>query len=147
MATSLMSTLKLVTASRENKVSPVLQRRQKLIKKLDEQIELAKAQANGTAFTATKFKNVINAETGIMEYKQVPKRVRAWWWKNDAGKWNLVVRYGARIIELSKGKNSIELENEAAILPTLDLVRKIIEAGELDAAITAVSKAVELKLD
>jgi hypothetical protein len=147
MATSLMSTLKLVTASRENKVSPVLQRRQKLIKKLDEQIELAKAQANGTAFTATKFKNVINAETGIMEYKQVPKRVRAWWWKNDAGKWNLVVRYGARIIELSKGKNSIELENEAAILPTLDLVRKIIEAGELDEAITKVSKAVELKLD
>ena len=146
MAT-LLSSLKLVAATRENKTSPVLQRRQKLIKKLDEQIELAKAQANGTAFTATKFKNVINAETGIMEYKQVPKRVRAWWWKNDAGKWNLVVRYGARIIELSKGKNSIELENEAAILPTLDLVRKIIEAGELDAAITAVSKAVELKLD
>jgi hypothetical protein len=32
-------------------------------------------------------------------------------------------------------------------LPTLDLVKKIIEAGELDAAITAVSEAIELKLD
>jgi hypothetical protein len=141
-----MSTLKLVTASRENKVSPVLQRRQKLIKKLDEQILLATAALNGETYQSTKFKNIVNAE-GVTEYKQVPKRVRAWWWKNDAGKYNLVVRYGARIVELSKGKNSIELENEAAILPTLDLVKKIIEAGELDAAITAVSKAVELKLD
>ena len=146
MATSLMSTLKLVTASRENKVSPVLQRRQKLIKKLDEQILLATAALNGETYQSTKFKSVVNAE-GVKEYKQVPKRVRAWWWKNDTGKYNLVVRYGARIVELSKGKNSIELENEAAILPTLDLVKKIIEAGELDAAITAVSKAVELKLD
>jgi hypothetical protein len=146
MATSLMSTLKLVTASRENKVSPVLQRRQKLIKKLDEQILLATAALNGETYQSTKFKNIVNAE-GVTEYKQVPKRVRAWWWKNDAGKYNLVVRYGARIVELSKGKNSIELENETAILPTLDLVKKIIEAGELDAAITAVSKAVELKLD
>ena len=146
MATSLMSTLKLVAATRENKVSPVLQRRQKLIKKLDEQILLATAALNGEIYQSTKFKNVVNAE-GVKEYKQVPKRVRAWWWKNDTGKYNLVVRYGARIVELSKGKNSIELENEAAILPTLDLVKKIIEAGELDAAITAVSKAVELKLD
>jgi hypothetical protein len=146
MATSLMSTLKLVAATRENKVSPVLQRRQKLIKKLDEQILLATAALNGETYQSTKFKNVVNAE-GLTEYKQVPKRVRAWWWKNDAGKINLVVRYGARIVELSKGKNSIELENEAAILPTLDLVKKIIEAGELDAAITAVSKVVDLKLD
>ena len=146
MATSLMSTLKLVAATRENKVSPVLQRRLKLIKKLDEQILLATAALNGETYQSIKFKNVVNAE-GVTEYKQVPKRVRAWWWKNDAGKINLVVRYGARIVELSKGKNSIELENEAALLPTLDLVKKIIEAGELDEAITKVSKAVELKLD
>jgi hypothetical protein len=29
----------------------------------------------------------------------------------------------------------------------LDLIKKAVEAGELDEAITAVSKAVELKLD
>ena len=43
MAT-LLSTLKLVTATRENKTSPVIQRRQKLINKIDEQISLAIAQ-------------------------------------------------------------------------------------------------------
>ena len=146
MAT-LLSSLKLVAATRENKTSPVLQRRQKLIKKIDEQMELAKAQANGSIYSPTKFKNIVNAETGTNEYKQVPKRIRAWWWKNEAGKWNLVVRYGARIIELGKGKNSIELENEAAILPTLEVIKKAVEAGELDDAITAVSKAVLLNLN
>ncbi len=146
MAT-LLSSLKLVAATRENKTSPVLQRRQKLIKKIDEQMELAKAQANGSIYSPTKFKNIVNAETGINEYKQVPKRIRAWWWKNEAGKLNLVVRYGARIIELGKGKNSIELENEAAILPTLEVIKKAVEAGELDDAITAVSKAVLLNLN
>ena len=146
MAT-LLSSLKLVAATRKNKTSPVLQRRQKLIKKIDEQMELAKAQANGSIYSPTKFKNIVNAETGTNEYKQVPKRIRAWWWKNEAGKWNLVVRYGARIIELGKGKNSIELDNEAAILPTLEVIKKAVEAGELDDAITAVSKAVLLNLN
>jgi hypothetical protein len=145
MAT-LLSTLKLVSATRATHISPVMQRRQKLIAKIDEQIEMAQAAANGTAFTATKFKNVVNAE-GVTEYKQVAKKVRAWYWKNDAGKWNLVVRYGARIIELSKGKNSIELLSEADVIPTLELLKTIISNGELDDAITAVSKAVELKLN
>ena len=145
MAT-LLSTLKLVSATRSTHISPVMQRRQKLITKIDEQIEMAQAAANGTEFKPTKFKNVVNAE-GVTEYKQVAKKVRAWYWKNDAGKWNLVVRYGARIIELSKGKNSIELLSEADVIPTLELLKTIISNGELDDAITAVSKAVELKLD
>ena len=145
MAT-LLSTLKLVSATRATHISPVMQRRQKLIAKIDEQIEMAQAAANGTVFTSTKFKNIVNAE-GVTEYKQVAKKVRAWYWKNDAGKWNLVVRYGARIIELSKGKNSIEFLSEAEVIPTLELLKTIISNGELDDAITAVSKVVELKLN
>jgi hypothetical protein len=58
-----------------------------------------------------------------------------------------VVRYGARVIELSKGKNSIELLSEAEVIPTLELLKTIISNGELDDAITAVSKVVELKLN
>jgi hypothetical protein len=146
MAT-LLSTLKLVTATRATQTSPAIHRRQKLIAKLDEQICLATAALNGTTYQPTKFKNVVNAETGETEYKQVAKKVRTWWWKNEAGKVNLVVRYGARVIELAKGKNSIELENEAAVLPTLDLIKKAIEAGELDEAIKSVSKVVDLKLE
>ena len=144
MAT-LLSSLKLVAATRENKTSPVLQRRQKLIKKIDEQILLAHAALNGETYSPTKFKNIVNAE-GITEYKQMPKRIRAWWWETGS-KFNLSIRYGARVIELAKGKNSIELDNLAAVLPTLDLIKKAVEAGELDEAITAVSKTVLLNFN
>jgi hypothetical protein len=48
----------------------------------------------------------VNAE-GVMEYKQLPKRVRAWWWKNDTGKYNLVECYGARIISLDKSGKTV----------------------------------------
>jgi hypothetical protein len=75
MAT-LLSSLKLVAATRDNKVSPEMQRRQKLIKKIDEQILLAHAAVNGETYSPTKFKNVVNAE-GVTEYKQMPKRIRA----------------------------------------------------------------------
>ena len=146
MAT-LLSTLKLVSATRVTKATPDVERRRKLIKKIMEQIEIAKAQAAGTLYQPTQFKHVINADTGKMEYKQVPKKVRTWWWKNDAGTVNLVVRYGTKVIDLAKGKNGIELENDAALLPTLELIKQAVEAGELDAAIKAVSKVVELKLD
>ena len=83
MATSLLNTLKLVAATRDNKVSPEMQRRQKLIKKIDEQILLAHAALNGETYSPTKFKNVVNAE-GITEYKQMPKRIRAWWWETGS---------------------------------------------------------------
>ena len=45
MAT-LLSSLKLVAATRENKTSPVLQRRQKLIKKIDEQMDTIACETN-----------------------------------------------------------------------------------------------------
>ena len=144
---ALLSNLKLVSAKRATHSSPELQRRQKLITKIDEQILLAQAALNGTIYQFTHFKHVVNAETGERHYQQVTKKVRNWWWKNDAGKVNLVVRYGARILELAAGKNSIELENEAAVVPTLELIKKAVAAGELDAAIKAVSKAVLLNLD
>jgi soluble cytochrome b562 len=35
----------------------------------------------------------------------------------------------------------------AAVLPTLDLIKKAVEAGELDEAITAVSKTVLLNFN
>jgi hypothetical protein len=71
---ALLSTLKLVTATRATQTTPEIQRRRKLIAKIDEQIGLATALLNGTTYQSTKFKNVVNAETGNKEYKQVPKK-------------------------------------------------------------------------
>ena len=45
------------------------------------------------------------------------------------------VRYGARLIELAKGKSSIEIASKDQLVPTLELIKQAVEAGELDAQI------------
>lgn len=43
------------------------------------------------------------------------------------------VRYGARLIELVKGKSSIEIASKDQLVPTLELIKQAVEAGQLDA--------------
>ena len=52
---------------------------------------------------------------------------------------NLSVRYGSKPLELAKGKNAIELSQSSELLPTLQLIKDAVVAGELDEAIAAAS--------
>ena len=58
------------------------------------------------------------------------------------GKVCLQVRYGTRVLELAKGKNSIEVGNAAELMTVLTAVKTAVEAGDLDAQIDAASAAV-----
>jgi hypothetical protein len=73
------------------------------------------------------------------------KRVRQWWFVSDTGKVCLQVRYGTRVLELAKGKNSIDVGTNAELLGVLETVRKCVELGELDAQIDAASVAVRAR--
>ena len=54
----------------------------------------------------------------------------------------LQVRYGTRVLDLAKGKNSIEVGTVAELITVLQTVKSAVEAGELDAQIEAASAAV-----
>ena len=140
---SMLSSLKLVSAIRSVGATPVQQRRNKLSAKLYEQIQLAAAQAEGRTYAPTKLKTLINAETGERKSVETTKRVKQWWWTTANGKIAISVRYGAKNIELAKGKNAIEVDNTEAVLLTLQVIKQAVEAGELDNAIEAVSGAVK----
>jgi hypothetical protein len=114
-------------------------RRNKLAKRLWEQAELAKAQQAGTQFTATKFRTVVENDTGLRKQVEVNKRVKQWWFTTDSGKLALSVRYGARLLELAKGKFAVELASEKELVPTLEIIKAAVLAGELDAAIDTAS--------
>jgi hypothetical protein len=43
----------------------------------------------------------------------------------------------AKVIELVKGKSSIEMATVDDLVPTVELIKKAVEAGELDAQIEA----------
>jgi len=133
-----LQSLKVTAAKKSLAHNPQAHRRMKLAKKLWEQIQLAKAQAEGTNLTLTRFRTVTNDE-GIRRSVEVPRRVRAWWWTTDTNKLALNLRYGARAVEFSKGKATVEIGAVADLVPTLELLKRAVEAGELDAQIEAAS--------
>jgi hypothetical protein len=134
--------LKFTAAQKANTVSAVQARRNKLAQRLAEQASLVKAVQAGTQFTATRLRTVKDEQTGERTAVEVNKKVKAWWFTADNGKLALSVRYGARQLELAKGKYAIEVANERELLATLDVVREAVLAGQLDAAIEAVSNKV-----
>ena len=133
--------LTLITATKPTALAPIVQKRNKLIKKLHEQITLATALAEGREYTATKLRTVTD-DAGNTKTVEQPKRIRQWWWTADNGKLCLTVRYGAKVLELAKGKTAIQLAGTDALVTTLETVKAAVAAGELDAAITATSGAV-----
>ena len=134
--------LKLVAAKRPQAATPIVQRRNKLSNQLWEQIELARAAAEGRTYAPVKLRNVVNKVTGERTRIEAAKRVKQWWFVAETGRVCVQVRYGTRVLELAKGKNSIEVGTGSELLAVLETVKKSVELGELDTQIEAASAAV-----
>jgi len=88
----------------------------------------------GESYTPTKTKNVTNAE-GERVTLTVPARIKPWWFVADNDKCCIAIRYGSKLIELSKGKTAIEVASPDALIEALVAVNQAVLAGELDAQI------------
>ena len=137
---SALAGLKLVAAKPQRETNPLLQRRAKLVAKLDEQIALAKAQAEGQNYAPMRSKRIKDAD-GNVSVVQSPKRVKAWYWPAEGGKVCVAVRYGSKVLELGKGKTAVEAQPEQ-LVTTLGKLREAAAAGELDAQVEAASAGV-----
>jgi hypothetical protein len=133
-----LSVLKLVTSKRQLGNSPQFARRQKLSTKLDEQIQLAKAQQSGEQFSPIKIRTIKDEVTGENRKVEVPKKLKPWWWTGDNGKLCITVRYGASTLEIVEGKNAIETDSIADVITSLQVIRAAVDSGELDKRIEAV---------
>jgi len=134
---STLNTLKLTDAKKPNQVPQVVQRRNKLAKRVWQQIELAKAQEQGTQFRVAKFKSYTDSETGVRKQVETHVSVKQWWFTTQAGKLAISVRYGSKVLELAKGKFAVEVAHEKDLAKTLDAIKTAVLAGELDSAIDA----------
>ena len=139
---STLVNLKLVTAKKPGKLPPIVERRNKLSNKLWEQLQLAQAHNSGTNYAPIKQKRMKDVD-GNIKTIEVPKRIKPWWFVSTEGKVCLHVRYGAKLIELAKGKTAIEVADAKDLIKTLELIKKAAEAGELDTQIEAVSGALK----
>ena len=139
---SIVTNLKLITTVKSSSVSPILLRRNKLLAKVQEQLDMCEAKRNQQPYAPKRLKTVVNKETGERTTAETIKRVKEWFWITEDGKINLAVKYGAKTLPLNKkGANAIELMNGTALIGTLHKLKEAVIAGEFDDAISEVSDA------
>lgn len=134
---SIVSNLKVVAANRPQHQPMIVQRRNKLINRLHDQLELAKAESEGREYLKARRRHVKNPMTGEYVEAIVSRKPRAWYWTDDHGKVYISLRYGTRILELSKGKSAIEVGERRQLAPVIEALKQAVAAGELDAQIAA----------
>jgi hypothetical protein len=144
---SALNSLKLVTAKRPQHLAPIVQRRNKLSNQLFEQIQLAQSLADGKTYAPSRLRTIKDKYTGERKTVEAVKRVKQWWFVAENGKVCLQVRYGTRVLELAKGKNSIEVGNGTELITVLETVKNCVESGELDAQIDSCSKDIKKRFN
>ena len=129
--TTLLSSLKLTTRPENTQGNPLLKRRERLLTKLDVQKAMAEALVKGETYTSYKFKWQVNPQTLQREKVKVPKNNKSWFYKRN-NQYFLEIRYGTKVLELAKGKQSIDIGELSNLLPTITLVIEAASQGELD---------------
>ena len=133
---AIIASLKVTNADRPRQQPVIVQRRNKLINALHDQLELARAEAEGREYLKSRRRHVKNPVTGEYAETVVSRRPRAWFWTADDGKLYICLRYGARVLELAKGKSAIEVGEKKQLVPVIEALKQAVAAGEIDAQLT-----------
>jgi hypothetical protein len=139
MSTTLLSTLKFSATKKLRAMPDVVKRRNKLLNKLGEQRSLAQALQTGEQYTPRRLRSFTDADTGARVVKEIPVRIKPWFWTGERGEVMLAIHYGSRTIELQKGKTSVEVGAADNLLNVLDTIISAVQNGELDAQIELTS--------
>ncbi len=137
--TAILNTLKLTAARKTRALPDVVKRRNKLLMKLGEQRLLAEALNEGRHYAPTRYRSFADADTGARVVKEVPVRIKPWFWTGEKGEVLLAISYGSKQLELLKGKTAIDVGEQANLIAVLDTVIAATRNGELDAQIESAS--------
>jgi hypothetical protein len=142
---SILSSLKLTSAKRQQVSNPIEFRRQKISTKLKEQVALAIALKNGETYTAKRLHTVTDSD-GIRQSVEVSKRVKPLWFTQNS-KVFVQLRYGSKVVPLTtKGdKNSVEVASADDLIEVLKKLDQAVLAGELDTQIEVASEGVRAR--
>jgi hypothetical protein len=140
-----LNKLKLTDTVRTRTIDPVMRRREKLLDKLNEQHQSAVHFVENKPYLPTKRAWVTDGETGERNLVEKPKKVRQWFWENG-GVWLFQIRYGANVLELAKGKPTIEVGDKAKLPDVIELCVNAVKDGELDAQLNEMAIKTGAKL-
>lgn len=142
---SILASLKLASAKRQQLQNPIEFRRQKLSNKLKEQVALAISLKNGETYTAKRLRTITDSD-GIRQTVEVTKRVKPIWFTQN-NKVYVQVKYGSKVVPLTtKGdKNAIEVSNADDLIQVLEKLDQAVLGGELDTQIEIASEVVRIR--
>lgn len=113
--------LKLVSITKPEEQNPTVHRREKLIAAINRQLDL-------------------------LDRYRVGEKVRGlWWWIDESGTVFLPIKYGKTVLELSKGKFSIECSSIEEVEDTLEKVKDMSRRGMFDEVLKTTSDVLRLK--
>ena len=126
------------TLSNETKkplqLNKALHRREKIVRNLLEQGDIAKAMLDGNEYVSTRLVTKPDIDGNPKEVEQ-RRRIKRWFFNNGGNEWYLEIRYANKAVELAKGKTSIVIPSKEKIVGTIELAVKVVEGGELDTEI------------
>ncbi len=135
---TVLSSLTMVASDRAAmRVRGIESMRQKLIDRIGDQIELAKATEAGLPFQRIKYRRVRDLESEEVTETAVKTRIRPWWTRDKDGSILLWIKYGNQVLELQRGKPAIRVASNADLVGALETVQAAVRAGELDKVIEA----------
>ena len=138
MSTTSLAALKLTAARKPRALPDVVKRRNKLLSKLKEQRELALAQSEGRTYVPRRLRTMRDAD-GNTSVREMPVRIKPWWWTGEKNETLLSVFYGSKTLELGKGKTAVEIANPRELVNVLDVLIIATQNAELDAQIDTAS--------
>ena len=130
-----LKSLNIVALPKHPTNDPAIKRRVKLLAQLEQQLELAKNP--NFVVTTQKWRKQDDGGKVLVE-KQ--KRVKKWWFVDMMGTSFFTIRYGAKLIELEKGKAAISVGDKANLVAVIEAVIAAVRAGELDAALGGIER-------
>lgn len=111
----------------DNHTNPIMDRRSKLVERLQNQLEVFK----NPKFTTKSHRWVTNDE-GQRVRVEIQKPVKPWWFEDAKGEFFMTVRMGNRKIEFEKGKPAIKVGPKDQIEPLISNLIVATQNGELD---------------
>jgi hypothetical protein len=120
---------------------PITIRRQRIVERLQEQIQLAKDPN-----FAPKVKRWVKDDQGNRNLMETTKRISPWWVTDANGEVFLTVKAGLKKVEFEKGKSAIKVGASAKLESVLQTLVEATNAGELDAHIATPSSPYISKL-
>ena len=141
---SSLTSLKLVNTQKPQQVAPIINRRNLLSTQLFHQIELAKALNENRKYEPTRTQVVKDKVSGLRHTVEKSVRMKPIWWSAD-NKVYIQVKYSNKVLELVKGKNSVEVASSNELINALSVIKKSVDEGALDSQIELVSKSVRAR--